>query len=157
MCKNPLFPSLLEPVTIALYVQRGTVVKDPVKDSGSDDMVTEDLAPFTIRLVRGEYCGRFLISARNQVKEAMGALTVEREISHLVHNQEMELCETLDPFFEFILIFCLDQPFHQGRGICKVYPESLAYCFITKSKSEMSFSDAGRSKEDHILRIVDEP
>ena len=88
-------------------------MQDPVQDCGSDDMVAENFSPLTVRLVRGKDRRRLLISPRNQIEEAMGSFTIERQISHLVYNQEMELREYSNTLLEFVLILGFNQPFHQ--------------------------------------------
>jgi hypothetical protein len=48
MNQEALFPAFLEPVTVALDIDRRTVVKDPVQDCSGDHMVAEDLPPFAV-------------------------------------------------------------------------------------------------------------
>ena len=65
-------------------------MQDAIKDRRCDDMVTEDLTPFTVGFIGGEYRRRLLISAGYELEETVGALTVEGEISHLIEDEEME-------------------------------------------------------------------
>ena len=46
---------VLEPIALALDVDGGGVIEQPVKDGRGDDVVGEDGAPVTVALVRG--CG----------------------------------------------------------------------------------------------------
>ena len=79
--EHPLFPTFLEPVAIALNIQSRAVVEDPVQNCGSNNMVTEYLAPFAVRFVRGKYRRRRLLSPWDQVEETMCTFTVEQQVS----------------------------------------------------------------------------
>jgi len=87
----------------------------------------------------------------------MGALTIERKISHLINDQEMRHRESLNPLLKFILMVSFYQPFNQMRSIDKVHPESPSHRFKSEREGKMCFPDTGRPEKYYILSMVNEP
>jgi len=78
-------------------------MEGPIQHRCSDHMVTEDLPPLPVGLVRGEDRRGLLIPPGDQTEETLGAFAVEGQISHLIDDQEMKLRERLNPLFKFVL------------------------------------------------------
>ena len=70
------FLAFLEPVTLALDVDDGTVMKYPVEEGGGDGDVGEHLVSLEKGLVGGEDRGGLFITSGNELKEQVGALNI---------------------------------------------------------------------------------
>src|SRR6266542_4098226 len=64
------------------------VVQQPVQDGGGEDVVAEDLAPFAERLVAGEQDRAAFVAAGDQLEDHVGVGAGQRQIAHLVDDQD---------------------------------------------------------------------
>jgi hypothetical protein len=98
------FLLVLEPVAFALDVDGGRVVQQPVEDGRIDHVVGEDRAPVAVALVGGEDDGPLLIAFRDQLKQAGGGERIERQIAHLVEDEQLGLDQQTHPFLQLVLV-----------------------------------------------------
>ena len=85
------FLALLQAVRLALDVDHGTMVQNPVQDSGGNGNVGKDLVPLGEGLVGGKDGGRFLIPPGNELKEQVGALDVHGEVADFTDDEHLVL------------------------------------------------------------------
>ena len=90
-------------------------------------MVTEDLPPLPVGLVRGEDRRGLLIPPGDQTEETVGTFAVEGQVSHLIDDQEMKLRERLNPLFKFVLPVRFHQPLNETGCIRILHPEPLCF------------------------------
>src|ERR1700686_4420974 len=95
---------VLEPVALALDVDGGRGVQQPVEDGRSDDVVGEDGAPVAVAFVRGQDDRALFIALRYQLKQAGSGEGVQRQIAHLVEDEQLGLDQQTHPFLQLVLV-----------------------------------------------------
>src|ERR1700680_3180798 len=65
------------------------MMQEAIKDRGGDDRVAEDRAPFAVALVGRQNDAASFIASADQLKENRGAKFIERQISHLVDDEDL--------------------------------------------------------------------
>jgi hypothetical protein len=91
--------SVLEAVAVSLQVDDLGVVDEAVDHRGCDYVVAEHLAPAAERFVAGhDETGPF-VSGRDQLEEQVGGLGLERDVAHLVDDQQRVAAE----FAQFVV------------------------------------------------------
>jgi len=98
------FPLFAEPIRVALDVDRGRVVQQPVEDGARDHRVAEDLAPRARALIAAEQDRAAFIAPADELEEEIGPLPIDRDVADLVDNQELGLGHDLEPLLEAILV-----------------------------------------------------
>jgi len=87
-----LFP---ETIRVALDVNRCRVMKDPVEDGRGDHRIPEDFVPLREASIRGQDQRPLLISAGDKLKKEMRAMTIDRDVTDLIDDQEPRLAVEL--------------------------------------------------------------
>ena len=82
---------LLKPEAFSFDVDGNRMVQKPIENRAGDHGVAEDLAPGAETLVAGNDDRTTLVAARDQLKEQIGALAVDRQVADLVADQELRL------------------------------------------------------------------
>ena len=95
---------VFEPVALALDVDSGGVMQQPVEDGRGDDVVGEDRAPVAVAIVGGQDDGPLLIPFRDQLEEAGGGERVQRQVAHLVQDEQLGLDQQAHPFLQLVLV-----------------------------------------------------
>jgi hypothetical protein len=67
------------------------MVKEPIKNRRANDGIPEDLATGTETLITGEQNRAFLIAARDELEEQVGALPINGYIAGLINDKELGL------------------------------------------------------------------
>jgi hypothetical protein len=111
-----------EPVGVALDVDRGGVVQDPVQDGRGDDRVAEDLVPLGEAPVRGQDQRFFFVPPGDELEEQMRAVTVDGDVADLVDNQKLGLAVELQPLLDPVLRVRLGQGGDKRHGLGEVRP-----------------------------------
>jgi hypothetical protein len=76
------------------------MVHEAVDEGRGHDFVSEDVAPFLERLVRGEHCGAVLVPTRHQLEEEHRTCGTDRQIADFVDHQQSRVRECLQPVRE---------------------------------------------------------
>jgi site-specific DNA recombinase len=93
------------------------VVDEPVDHRRSDDVVAEDFAPTGERLVAGDDHRRSLIAGGDQGEHQVRGLRVERDIAHLIHDQQWDPAQRGELVFQAAVAFGVGEPGDPfGRG-----------------------------------------
>jgi len=87
--------SVFHPITCSPDVHHRTMVEDPIEESCRDDLILEDLSPVSERLIRGKDGRSTLISARNQLEEAVCSWCIKWQVTDLVDDQESGSVQSL--------------------------------------------------------------
>src|SRR5258708_35845028 len=95
---------VLEPVALALDVDGGRVVQQPVEDGRSDDVVGEDGSPVAVAFVRGQDDRALFIALRYQLKQAGSGEGVQRQIAPRVEAEQPGLEQETHPFLQPVLV-----------------------------------------------------
>ena len=93
----------LEPVTFALDVDGDRVMKNPIQDRRGDDGVAEHFAPTGERLVRRQDHRTLLVPPGDQLEEQVRPMSVDRDVTDLVDDQQLGLAVQFESFLEPIL------------------------------------------------------
>ena len=132
------------------------MVQDAVQDRRGNDAVPEYLAPGAEALVGGEDHGAFLIAPADELEEQVGAGLVDGEIADLINDQQ----SGDDIGLEFLVEFTFGQGFAEGGdhvgGGGKQYPVALLNGFEAESDRQVCLADAGGSRDDDVLTVLDE-
>jgi len=97
-------------------------MEDPVQDGRRDDRIAENLVPLAEAAIGGQDQGPFFVSARDELKKQMSAMTIDRDIADLVDNQKLRLAVELQPLLDPILGIGLCQGRDQRHGLVKYVP-----------------------------------
>lgn len=87
LCDHSGFLLVLEPVALALDVDGGRVVQQPVEDGRSDHIVGEDRFQVSLAFVRGQGDGPLLVALAGQLEQAGGCERVQGEVANFVEDQ----------------------------------------------------------------------
>jgi hypothetical protein len=79
---------LTESITGAFDLGDYGVVKQPIKECGGDNGITEDLAPFCEAAVRGEDHGSLFVSCIDELEEQIAAAGNDWQIADFVDDQQ---------------------------------------------------------------------
>ena len=90
------FLAFLQAVRLALDVDHGTMVQNPVQDSGGDGDVGKDLVPLGEGFVGGKNGGRFLVPSGNELKEQISTLDVHGEVADFINDEHPVLGQDLE-------------------------------------------------------------
>jgi len=73
---EPRFDLFSEPIRVALDIDRGRMMQDPVQDGRRDHRITEDLVPLGEAAVGGQDQGALLVAAGDELEEEMRPVPV---------------------------------------------------------------------------------
>jgi site-specific DNA recombinase len=86
------------------------VVNEPVDHRDGGDLVAEDLAPGRERLVAGDDQRGALVARRDQREHQVGGLGIERDVAHLVDDQQRDERQPAQLGVEVVVAFGVGQP-----------------------------------------------
>ena len=86
----------LQAVRLALDVDHGTMLQNPIQDGGGNRNIGKNLTPPGEGLVGGEDGGGFLIPSGNELEEEVCALDIHREIAGFVDDEHPVLGQNLE-------------------------------------------------------------
>ena len=132
-------------------------MEQAVEDRSRDDRVAEDRAPFAVALVRSENDASSFVTGADQLEENRRAQIVERQISHLVDDEDFRGQIDSQPAIQPSFALSSPQIRHQIVSSHEVRGLSGLNRRFRQGHRQMSFSDAGRSQQDHIGSFMHEP
>ena len=95
---------LPQPVALAADVDRRREVQQPVQDGGRQDLVGKDVAPVAVGLVRGQDDRAAAVAAADELEQELGGHAVEREVAHLVQDQQLGPAEGVQAVVKAVLL-----------------------------------------------------
>jgi hypothetical protein len=114
---EPRFDLFSEPIRVALDIDRGRMMQDPVQDGRRDHRITEDLVPLREAAVGGQDQGAFFVAAGDELEEQMSAVPVDGDVADLVDDQEFGLAVELQPLLDPVLGVGLRKGRDQRHGL----------------------------------------
>ena len=105
-----------EPVAVALDVEDGGTVQEPIESSaGEDGVAGEDIGPVAEGLVGGDDDGVIaLVAVAEDLEEEAGLCRVETEVADLIDDEEFGLGQRLDGMAKTVL--------GEGGAACEPVP-----------------------------------
>jgi len=152
---EPGLDLFLEPVGVALDVDRRRVVKDPVQDGRGDHRIAEDLVPLAEAAVRGQDQGPLLVTPRDELEKQMGAVAVDGDVADLVDDQELGLAVELEPLLDAVLGIGPSQGSNERHGLGEAGPVALGDGLDPQGDGQVGLSHPGRSQQDDVLPVGD--
>src|SRR5580658_7975472 len=86
---QPSLAALFEPVTLAANIHRARMMQQSVEDRCRDDRVAENGTPFAVAFVGSQNDAASFIAGADQLEEDRRAEIVQRQISHLVDDENL--------------------------------------------------------------------
>jgi len=80
------------------------VVQQAVEDGRGGDVVGEDRAPVAVAHVQGQNDGALLVAFVDQLEQAGGDKRVQRQVAHLVEDQQLVLDQQTHALLQLILV-----------------------------------------------------
>src|SRR5271154_2431650 len=80
--------AFLQPVTFPANVDRSRMVQQAVQNGSRDDRIAEDRTPLAVAFVGGENYAAPFVAGADELKENRRAQVVQRQISHLVDDED---------------------------------------------------------------------
>ena len=132
------------------------MVQEAIEDGRGDDVVGEDGPPVSVALVRGQDDRTLLVSCRDQLKQAGGCEGVERQVAHLVEDEELGLDQQGHPLPELVLVAGTLELGHQILHGDEVNGRTGNDGFVAERNAEVRLTDARRSEQEHVLLAFQE-
>ena len=110
-------------------------MKQPVKDSRSNDRITEDFVPLTKTSIRGQDHRSSFIAPGDELEEEVSAVAVDRNIADLVDDEEFRLAVELQSLFDAILGVSLGQAGDKRQGLGEVGSIAFSDCLDAQGDS----------------------
>ena len=146
----------LHSVAFPSDIEGDAVVQHPVEDGTGYDVITQDFAPFAVRLVRCEDRAALLVPSGHQLEEEVGPLPVHRQVSYLVHDQQLVSGQLLQGLLQAAPFLGRPHPFHQGRGRDVEYGIASLYRRQSETDGYVRLPDAWRTEEYDVLLLRQE-
>jgi len=83
--------SIFDAIAVSSYVNRGAMMQNSIENGRRDNVILEDISPFTIGFIGSEDDRSFLISPGDQLEETVCSQLVKRQIADLVYDQKLKL------------------------------------------------------------------
>ena len=90
-----LFHRLAEAVAFTVHLKDFAVVRQPVQERSCHPLALEHLLPFAEGQVAGDEQAGPLVAIGEDLEQQFRAAAIEREVTELVADQELELVELL--------------------------------------------------------------
>src|SRR5262249_9644934 len=117
-------PFLAQPVAVAADRDDVAVMEEAVEDSGRHHGIAEHGSPLADRAIAGDQHAAALVAPRDQLKEEMRRIGLERQIAELVDDQQFWFPEVREALLEPPLAMRLGKLRHQGRRRQRTAPYS---------------------------------
>ena len=153
---EPGLALLLEPEALALDVEGGGMMQQPVEDGRGHHLVGEDLAPVDEPLVGGEDHRGPLVAPGHQPKEEANLLPVERKVAVLADDQHLWGGELLQLLLQSVLLAGPLEPGHELLQRQEQHPMTSLGGLHSQGDGQMGLAHTRRSQEDDVLGPLDE-
>ena len=138
---------LSQPVARPFDLDHHGMVEQAVEQSGGDDGIAEDLAPFGKAAVGGEDHRAFLVARVDELEEQIAAAVSDRQVADLVDDEERRSAEPADAFAQLALALGLGEGTDDiGQG-GEVDAAAGFDSLDAECHGEMGFAGAGRDRD----------
>lgn len=126
-------------------------MQEPIEDGCCQNLISEDLTPLAVGFVRGVDDRTSAVTAADKLKQELGRHPVEREVAHLVQDEQLGAAERLQPMVQ--AVFCgiavkLVQKVDHGREIDAGGALDSGHA---QGNRQMGLTDAKRTQEQLIV------
>lgn len=95
---------LAQAVALPADVDCRREVQQAIQNGRGQHLVREDVAPLAIGLVAGQDDAVPLVAATDQLEQELGRLAVEREVAHLVQDEQLGATQRVEPMSQAVLL-----------------------------------------------------
>lgn len=88
-----IFFTLFQPITLALNVDDGAVMKHTIKDGRGNCHIGKNLVPLREGLVGGKDGGHLLVAPCDELKEQVSPLNIHWQIADLIDDEQFVFAE----------------------------------------------------------------
>src|SRR2546427_727942 len=141
-----------EPIAVALGEQGVAVMQQPIEDRRSEDVIAEDLAPLTDKLVGGDEKAALLVAASDELEEEMRRSLLEGQIAELVEDEELGLGVESELVGELAIELGAGERAEQRGGAGEKHRMTRLDDGASEGDGEVGLADPWRSEEQHILQ-----
>ena len=139
------FFTFFEPVTFALDVYNGAMVKHPVKDGGSNGDIGKDVIPLRKGPVRGEDSGAFLIPPGDELEEKIGTLNIHGKVANFVNDEQFKPAQYPESVRKLVLKMGLFQLLNKLVAVDVGGGETVPGSLHTKGSGQMRLANSRRA------------
>jgi DNA invertase Pin-like site-specific DNA recombinase len=132
------------------------VVDEPVDHRGGDDLVAEYLSPPAERLIAGHDQGGPFIPGRDQLEEQVRGLGLERDVAHLVDDQDGVAAQPGELGLQPSGVVGVGEPGDPLRGGGEGDPVPGLAGADRQPGGQVRLSGAGRAQKHHVVAGGDE-
>ena len=133
------------------------MMEKPVENGGRDTRIATDLRPLAKALIGGHDAGPTLVPAGDALEEQVGPMPVNRDISHLIDDEELGHGLECQALLEAVFGRGLRHRSDEGQRRGEERPMALLDGLQAQPKRQMGLPSPGRSQQHDVLPVLNEP